>query len=116
MNGKLYRQIGRRIRELRRLANLTQEELAEKAGLSVQYIGFIERGQAKATLDSLVKIARGLGARIEDVFRFPKSDERSAHEELQQLVRVLRNRRPEEIRLFRDHIERSVTVLLSGKP
>ena len=115
MATKVYRQIGERIRGLRKLAHLTQEQLAEKADLSVQFVGFIERGQAKPTLDSLEKIGGALGVRIEDLFRFQKKGEQQTREEIQQVVRLLKNKRPEEIRLFHHLIEQVLEVFLPGK-
>lgn len=52
---------GQRVRLLRKTQNLTQEELAEKAGLSYKFIGEIERGAANPTLDTIEKIASALG-------------------------------------------------------
>lgn len=41
----IRRGLGKRIRTLRRLKTLTQEELGEKAGLSYKFVGEIERGE-----------------------------------------------------------------------
>jgi len=40
-----YRSIGENIRKYRKTKKMTQETLAERAGLSVNYIGSIERGE-----------------------------------------------------------------------
>lgn len=130
MARKLYRQIGERIRSLRKLARLTQEQLAEQADLSVQFVGFIERGQAKPTidthghargtlpfgsLDSLEKLAAALGAPIEGFFRFQKDSLQEAKEGIQQIGRLLKSRRPEEIHLFQTLIEQVLEIYPSGK-
>ncbi|WP_312048017.1 helix-turn-helix domain-containing protein [Anaerotignum sp.] len=56
-----YKQIGNKIREFRMEKNLTQEEFAEQIGISVSYVGQIERGQRKASIKTLESI----GSRLE---------------------------------------------------
>ncbi len=51
---------GKRVRALRRQRGLSQEELAELAGLHRTYIGGIERGERNPTLTSMQRIARAL--------------------------------------------------------
>lgn len=53
--------IGERIAHLRKEKNMTQEELAEKVKITVQYLGTIERGKANTTLNRLDMIADVLG-------------------------------------------------------
>lgn len=56
----LYQELGKRIRQQRTLARMTQEKLAEAAGISLSFLGHIERGTRKASLDTLVKICNVL--------------------------------------------------------
>src|SRR3989304_7274212 len=60
--------LGKRIRTLRKLKALTQEELGERTGLSYKFVGEIERGKVNPSLDSLVKIADALGVKVGDLF------------------------------------------------
>lgn len=55
-----YKQIGNKIRQIRTEKNLTQEEFAEEIGLSVSYLGQVERGQRKASIKTLEKIGETL--------------------------------------------------------
>ncbi|MBQ2433145.1 MAG: helix-turn-helix transcriptional regulator, partial [Clostridia bacterium] len=55
-----YNALGKRIREQRRALGLTQEQLAEKVGVSLSFIGHIERGSRKASLDTLVAICNAM--------------------------------------------------------
>ena len=55
-----YEELGRRIRQQRVLAQLTQEKLAEQAGISLSFLGHIERGTRKASLETLVNICNAL--------------------------------------------------------
>lgn len=62
--------LGKRIRTLRRINDLSQEELAEKANVSGKYVGEIERGRANITIDILGKISTGLDVEISELFDF----------------------------------------------
>lgn len=52
------------LREQRRLAGLTQEQLAEKIGTKKSYISKIENGHADIQLSTLFRIFEGLGKRV----------------------------------------------------
>jgi len=53
--------IGTVVRQRREAAGLTQERLAEKADLSKNYIGNVERAEQEVSITALIKIAAGLG-------------------------------------------------------
>lgn len=61
--------IGERIKNLRQLSNLTQEELAERANLTKGFISQIERDLTSISLDSLVQILDALDEDISDFFK-----------------------------------------------
>lgn len=63
-------QFGRRLRYLRRLRDLTQEQLAEMVGLSVDQVSNIERGVNAPSFASLARIAEALGVSVADLFDF----------------------------------------------
>lgn len=52
--------IGKNIRKFRHARNLRLEDLAEKAGLSVNYVGALERGEKFPSLGSFILIANAL--------------------------------------------------------
>lgn len=56
-----YRLLGARVQRARRINGLTQERLAEMAGISLSFMGHIERGTRKASVETLVALARALG-------------------------------------------------------
>ena len=56
--------IGGKIREIRESKKITQEEVAERAGLSVRQIEMIEEDVTLPSLAPLIKIARVLGVRL----------------------------------------------------
>lgn len=59
---------GRRIRTLRKLVGLSQEQLALKCGLDRTYIGGVERGERNISIVNIEKIARALGLSLKDLF------------------------------------------------
>jgi transcriptional regulator with XRE-family HTH domain len=72
--------IGERIRNLRQSSNLTQEELADRAGLTKGFISQIERDQTSISLDSLAKMLGALDENISDFFQ-EASQEKIAYRE-----------------------------------
>ena len=61
---------GEHLRELRKKKGLTQEELADKAGMHFTYVGQIERGLRNPSLVNLHKLAKALGVRAGDLLPF----------------------------------------------
>jgi len=55
--GQLFGEV---LRGLRKERKLSQEALAEKAGLTADYLGFIERGDNVPTLTVILKLAKAL--------------------------------------------------------
>lgn len=49
------------MRRLRQLKTLSQEELADRAGINRNYVGMLEREENAATIDMLEKLAEVLG-------------------------------------------------------
>ncbi|MDB5658481.1 MAG: hypothetical protein JWS10_1096 [Cypionkella sp.] len=47
--------------EERKRAGLTQEDLAERAGVSVRFVSFLETGKRQPTLSALAAVSVGLG-------------------------------------------------------
>ena len=53
--------IGANIRKCRLSKKIRQEDLAEKADISVNYVGMIERGEKTPSLETLIAILNALG-------------------------------------------------------
>ena len=58
---KHLRQLGEHLKELREAKNLTPQDLADKLGVTPQYIYMIESGKAKPSESRLNELARALG-------------------------------------------------------
>ncbi|WP_436664011.1 helix-turn-helix domain-containing protein [Alicyclobacillus acidoterrestris] len=91
----LVRKLGERIRVLRKEKGLSQEQLGELSGLHTNYIGQVERGEKNLTIESLEKVAIGLGVSLEQVFRY--IDPMEQQDELSQINELL-SKRPFEDR------------------
>jgi transcriptional regulator with XRE-family HTH domain len=61
-------EFGKRIQKLRKEKNISQEKLAELAGLHRTYIGMIERGEKNITLRNINRIANAINIDIKDLF------------------------------------------------
>ena len=63
-----------RLRQVRNTHSWTQEELADRAGLSVRYIGQIERCEASPTVSVLGRLSEALGVEAGELLRrLPKT-------------------------------------------
>jgi transcriptional regulator with XRE-family HTH domain len=58
------RYVGANVSDLRTAQPLTQEQLAEMAGIEVRYLRLIERGRTNMTLSVLVDLADALGVEL----------------------------------------------------
>lgn len=61
--------LGKRIREARNKAKMTQEVLAEKADIAVTYLGEIERGEKTPSLEVLISLTDSLGVTSDYLLR-----------------------------------------------
>ncbi len=60
-----YKKFGANIRKQRLLLGFTIEQLAEKAGIGENFLGKIERGEGKPSLETSVKISDALGCGVD---------------------------------------------------
>ena len=65
---ELRKLFGKNVKEARKRKGLSQEKLAEFAGLHRNYIGDIERAQKSATIDTLEKLAKALDVQAKILF------------------------------------------------
>jgi transcriptional regulator with XRE-family HTH domain len=59
--------LGQAVEELRREAGLTQEGLAERVGTEFNRIGELERGAIDSRFSTLLRVARGLDAGLDEI-------------------------------------------------
>ena len=95
-----YSSIGKRIKLERNRLELTQAELAEKANITTAFVGQIERGETKLSLETLVNIANSLDVSIDYILRenVPLNSSSVIHE----MLLLLKNRPIKDIKLLID--------------
>jgi transcriptional regulator with XRE-family HTH domain len=77
MSVDITKSLGKRIRQLRqsRPEKLTQEDLAERADISVSFLSMIERGERAPHIETLIRLASALDVSISELFLFAESEE-----------------------------------------
>lgn len=89
-----YAKVGTRIRQIRKAKGWSQDELAKKCGISMNFMGHIERGSRKMSLDTFTALCRELEADadallwgmvqdsqaiIQDLWRQPEKKDRDSY-------------------------------------
>ena len=67
--------VGRSLKLARIKANLTQEQLAERADISSSYVSAIERGKQSVSLEYMDRLADALKISVSDLIDYGKRDE-----------------------------------------
>lgn len=65
---KIYCLVGIKVKAERKKSGLNQEELAQRAGISTNFLGHIERGTKRTSLKTVENIARALEIPISALF------------------------------------------------
>ena len=60
---------GQNLRRKREILGISQEDLAEKAGLHRTYIGSVERGERNVSIDNMERLAVAVGSNIEQLLK-----------------------------------------------
>ncbi len=98
-------EIGRRVREQRKLVGFSQARLAEKLGVSNETVSRLETGRCTPSLRTIEEIARALRVDLVDLFRV--RPEPTPHDEaLDQLVWLMRRRSVPEVHFVVDLVTR----------
>lgn len=66
----INKKLGKKIRELRKKKELTQEELAYRSDLDYSYINQIENGKRNPSMDAVERIAKALSVKAKDLLDF----------------------------------------------
>jgi transcriptional regulator with XRE-family HTH domain len=70
--------VARNLRRLRRSKGVSQEELADRAGINRNYVGMLEREENSATVDMLEKLADVLNVDPIEFFKRPLRETKDA--------------------------------------
>lgn len=67
---EFYRNLGQNIKNRRKELGLTQQQLADKMNMSLNFVGKIEVAFSKPSLDTLIEIADALETTVSDLTKF----------------------------------------------
>lgn len=81
-----YYEIGQRVRRLRKARGLSQEQLAERAGISVTHMSHIETGNTKLSLPVLVSLSEALSVPADDLLHEPVTAKTASFREIAALL------------------------------
>ncbi len=70
MNKNIYKKLGKNIKKRRMELGYTQQELADKIGKGLNFIGKIEIAFSKPSFDTIIDIANALDIELKDLFDF----------------------------------------------
>ena len=95
MKGKdFYKQFGKRLKELRLQANLSQEELAERVGVATKTVSYWENAHNPVSLGKIPVIASALNVPIYKLFVFLDVEEKLADKDY---ITLLQSKTGEEL-------------------
>ena len=104
-----YVQIGQTIKSLRSEAGLIQEQMAEMCGISTSFLGHIERGTRKLSLETAVKIADCLHVSLDALIMEGKQTDFSVLSAVDAILRKTDKAKQEQflrlLKLLSQHIE-----------
>jgi transcriptional regulator with XRE-family HTH domain len=66
-NQEIARRFGARVRELRTASGVSQEDFAHACGIHRTHVSFLERGERTPTLDTVARVAAGLGMNLAEL-------------------------------------------------
>ena len=98
-----YYEIGRRIRKFRKANHLSQEELAEKVGISTTHMSHIETGNTKLSLPVLVSLSVALDVQTDDLL-FERI-EAGKNAVLEELASTFNNCSTQQIKVLNDIVK-----------
>lgn len=104
-----YYAIGQRIRNKRKLSMLSQEELAEKIGISTTHMSHIETANTKLSLQVLVNIAEALQVSTDELL-FEKSGT-VKEDSVDRIISILRGRNETAQKIMIDIFEATAAAL-----
>ena len=69
MSSNARRLFAKRLREIRQIRKLSQEQLADMAGLHRTYVGSVERSERNISIDNIERLAKALKVEINELLK-----------------------------------------------
>lgn len=70
MDTLIYKKLGKKIKKIRLEKKLTQQKLAEKVGIGLNFLGKIEVAYSKPSFETIIKISQILDVPLKELFDF----------------------------------------------
>ncbi len=94
--------LGQRIKALRKMRGLTQDQLAERVGVDSKHISRLEMSSSLPMMETLAKIADAMGVSIKDFFE--PTDAMTQKELLLDIKKMLRGASVDELRVIQKFV------------
>ncbi len=104
-----YFKIGQRIRKIRKARGLSQEELAEKIGISTTHMSHIETGNTKLSLPVFVALSEALEVRTDDLLHDSANADRCSS--VDAIVDLLDSCSTQQVKILEDILKAAKTAL-----
>ncbi|MBQ6899499.1 MAG: helix-turn-helix transcriptional regulator [Firmicutes bacterium] len=98
-----YYEIGQRIRKRRRAAGMSQDQLAEKIGISTTHMSHIETGNTKLSLQVFVELSEALDVRTDELLYDTTPASRSTS--IEEILNILEHCDSRQLRVIEDIIK-----------
>lgn len=105
--------LGKRIRDMRKQAELSQEELAEHAEISIDACGRLERGEVNPNLRTLIGISETFRISLSELFQFRQGKQDPVRKEIGELSLFLATKNLEDVK-FAGKIMRQMVLQLES--
>jgi len=111
-----FKELGNRISKYRKEIGLTQEQLAEKIGVSQEVIAYYETGKRRLTLSLLIPLKNALFVDIEDLLGIKKGKGKPGpipkiQKRLEQIQNLPLNKQKIVLELLDSFIESNIKIL-----
>lgn len=106
-------EVGKKIRQHRKAANLTQEKLAEILSTDPSYIGKMERGEVNITLETISNIAEALQISPYDFFITSKTNNNNSQKNdlIEKLNVMILSLHTEDLKVVNRIIKEAITLI-----
>lgn len=94
--------LGKRIKQLRNMRDMTQQQLAESADMSISFLGMIERGKKSPTVETIQKMADALDVTLSELMNFDSGVKLLGDDKTVQLRRLLSEYTDKIEKLYKD--------------
>lgn len=105
---KINKYVGKKIREYRIKKGLTQKELGDLVGVRHNTISQYEKGINAPEQNTIFKISRVLGIRVDDLF--PPTSDVDVSDELERALSLTQSLKLQEIQILKELIEKALSL------